>query len=117
MADDIMKLRALLNKNLDDDLLRELIGLTAHRLMELEIGGLTTAAHGNRGPERLDHRNGHRSHVWEIPAQRDGGKRDVHRTMLVCALAYAHVCRSAPAIFPHFFRMAAEARDVVMLSN
>src|SRR5208282_887276 len=78
MADDIMKLRALLNKNLDDDLLRELIGLTAHRLMELEIGGLTTAAHGNRGPERLDHRNGHRSHVWEIPAQRDGGKRDVH---------------------------------------
>ena len=41
MTGDMMTLRALLEKASDPDLLRERIGFTAERLMELEIEGLT----------------------------------------------------------------------------
>ena len=40
MTNDMMTLRALLEKSSDADLLREMIGFTAQRLMELEIEGL-----------------------------------------------------------------------------
>ena len=53
MTDEMMSLRALLEKSSDADLLREMIGFTAHRLMELEVAGLTGAAHGERSPDRL----------------------------------------------------------------
>jgi hypothetical protein len=36
----------------DADLLREMIGFTAQHLMELEVEGLTGAAHGERNPDR-----------------------------------------------------------------
>lgn len=36
---DMMNLRTLLEKSSDADLLREMIGFTAHRLMELESRG------------------------------------------------------------------------------
>ena len=48
MTDDMMTLRTLLEKSSDADLLREMIGLTAERLMELEVLGLTGAGHGER---------------------------------------------------------------------
>ena len=35
--------RALLEKSSDADLLREMIGFTAHRLRELEVAGVTGA--------------------------------------------------------------------------
>jgi hypothetical protein len=50
MTDEIMTLRTLLEKSSDVDLLREMIGLTAQRLMELEVEGLTGAARGERSP-------------------------------------------------------------------
>jgi transposase-like protein len=48
--------------------LRELIGFTAQRLMELEVEGLTGAPHGSRAPDRLTHRNGYREREWETRA-------------------------------------------------
>ena len=60
MTQDMMTLRALLEKSSDADLLREMIGFTAERLMALEVEGLTGAAHGERSADRITHRNGYR---------------------------------------------------------
>ncbi len=68
MTDDMMTLRALLEKSSDADLLREMIGFTAQRLMALEMEGLTGAGHGERSPERINQRNGYRDRVWETRA-------------------------------------------------
>ncbi len=57
-TNDMMTLRALLEKSSDSDLLREMIGFTVERLMALEVEGLTGAAHGERTPERINQRNG-----------------------------------------------------------
>jgi hypothetical protein len=48
MTDEMMNLKALLEKSADSDLLREMIGFTAKRLMELEVEELTGAAPGER---------------------------------------------------------------------
>ena len=48
-----MALRGLMEKSGDSDLLREMIGFAATRLMELEVGGLTGASHGEKSSERL----------------------------------------------------------------
>jgi len=68
MTDDMMHLRALLEKNSDADLLREMIGFAAHRLMELEVEGVTGAPHGERNPLRINSRNGYRDRDWETRA-------------------------------------------------
>src|ERR1700687_4849642 len=68
MTDDMMSLRALLEKSADVDLLREMVGFAAQRLMELEVSGLTGAAHGERDANRITHRNGYRDRVWETRA-------------------------------------------------
>ena len=68
MTEEMMSLRALLEKSSDADLLREMIGFTAHRLMELEVGSLTGAGHGERSPDRTNWRNGYRERDWETRA-------------------------------------------------
>ena len=60
MTEEMMSLQALLEKSADTDLLREMIGFAAHRLMELEVESLTGAALGERSADRLTHRNGYR---------------------------------------------------------
>jgi len=68
MTDGMMSLRTLLEKSSDADLLREMVGFAAQRLMELEVESLTGAAHGERSPERINHRNGYRDRMWETRA-------------------------------------------------
>ncbi len=68
MTDEMMSLRTLLEKSSDADLLREMVGFAAQRLMELEIESLTGAGHGERSAERINHRNGYRDRVWETRA-------------------------------------------------
>jgi putative transposase len=68
MTDENMDLRCLLEKTADTDLLREMIGVSAQRLMELEVENLTGAPRGARAPNRLTHRSGYREREWETRA-------------------------------------------------
>jgi putative transposase len=68
MTNDIMNLRAVVEKTPDADLLREMISFAAQRLMELEVEGITGANYGEKNPERLVQRNGYRDRDWETRA-------------------------------------------------
>jgi putative transposase len=63
-----MDLKELLEKTADTDFLREMIGFTAQRLMELEVETLTGAPLSSRTADRLTHRNGYRAREWETRA-------------------------------------------------
>jgi hypothetical protein len=75
MTDEMMSLRGLLEKSPDADLLREMIGFAAQRLIELEVGGLTGAGFGEKSSERLVQRNGYRERDWETRAGTVEGTR------------------------------------------
>src|SRR6478735_6017901 len=68
MTNETVNLKALIEKTPDADLLREMIGFAAERLMDMEVGGLTGAAYGEKNPDRLVQRNGYRERGWETRA-------------------------------------------------
>jgi len=64
MTNDRMALAELLEKGSDSDLLREMIGYVAQRLMDLDVAGLVGADHGERAECRENWRNGYRDRDW-----------------------------------------------------
>ena len=66
MTEDIMKLREPLEQSSDAEVLREMIGCAAGRLMELEVHGLTGGECGERSADRITH--GYRGRCWKTRA-------------------------------------------------
>ena len=58
MTDVMRSLRTLVEKSPDADVLREMIGFAAERLMEPEVGARTGAGWGEKTKDRLAQRNG-----------------------------------------------------------
>jgi transposase-like protein len=68
MTNEMMSLYAIIENTENADILREMIGFTAERLMELEVENKTGAAYGEKSRERLAQRNGYRDRSWETRA-------------------------------------------------
>ena len=68
MTNEMMTLRSLVEKSADADLLREMIGFAAEKLMALEVGAKTGATYGEKSCFRLAQRNGYRERDWETRA-------------------------------------------------
>lgn len=64
----MINLRTLMEETPDADLLREMIGFAAERLMEIEVGAATGAGYGEKNPLRLAQPNGYRDGDWKTRA-------------------------------------------------
>jgi transposase-like protein len=78
MTEEMMNLRALLEKSPDAGLLHEMIGFASQRLMELEVGALTGAAYGEKNAERRVQRNGYRERNWVSIKPASSKTRPIH---------------------------------------
>lgn len=70
MTNERMTLMELVEKDADNDLVREMLAFAAERLMEMEVEAATGAPKGVPSPLRSAQRNGYRSRGWETRAGR-----------------------------------------------
>ncbi len=68
MTKNSMQLSELLEKAGAEDIVREMVGFVAQRLMELDVENRCGASHGERSEERSNSRNGYRDRPWETRA-------------------------------------------------
>jgi putative transposase len=68
MTQDRMQLSELLEKAGADDIVRDMIGFVAQRLMELDVDNRCGASHGERTDGRTNSRNGFRDRQWDTRA-------------------------------------------------
>ena len=68
MTDERMALKALVEKTSDADILNEMIGFAANRLMAIEADTLCKAGRHERTADRINYRNGYRDRTWETRA-------------------------------------------------
>lgn len=68
MTPDSMQLSELLEKAGADDIIRDMIGFVAQRLMELDVDNRCGASHGERTEARTNSRNGYRDRAWDTRA-------------------------------------------------
>lgn len=68
MTQDRMQLSELLEKAGADDIVRDMIGFVAQRLMELDVDNRCGASHGERTDARINSRNGFRDRQWDTRA-------------------------------------------------
>ena len=125
MTHSIIHLRALVEKAADADILREMISFAAGRLMKMEVGGLTGAAHGEKSADRIAQRSGywtpniplrgsfctpvHSVHpVWRV--QRTGG---VHASQQLAQQVIGDRRRSCAAMPPPPRAWRAPSRCIV----
>ncbi len=68
MTDDRMALKALLEKASDTELLAEMLGFVADRLMSIDVDQLCGAGAHERSDARSNYRNGYRDRAWQTRA-------------------------------------------------
>ena len=72
MAEDTISetaaLKALLSETSDHQILAEMLGFVADRLMALDVDQLCGTGSHARSVERMNHRNGYRPRRWETRA-------------------------------------------------
>jgi transposase-like protein len=68
MTDDRMTLKAALEKASDTELLSDMLGFVAEKLMALDVEQLCNASHHERTGARANYRNGYRERSWETRA-------------------------------------------------
>jgi hypothetical protein len=83
MTIDRMTLKALVEKGSDEDLLRDVIGFVANRMMDMEVEGLTGAAWNERSAARMNHRNGYRERAWETRGHGGAGDPEAAEGVLL----------------------------------
>jgi hypothetical protein len=68
MTDDRMALEAALEKASDTELLSQMLGFVAEKLMALDVDTLCNASRHERTGDRANYRNGYRERSWETRA-------------------------------------------------
>ena len=79
---DLLELPRRRGLDSDVDFLREALQVLVEGIMDAGVSARSGAGHGERSPDRLTYRNGHRNRAWDtrvstmelrIPKLRDGG--------------------------------------------